>query len=602
MKPARFTRSLLLLPLTLVLAPHSPAHAASTNPDPFCARLGHGIEGSSGAQMFCLGAQPNGRSGGQAHVTTLGSNVDAANPLEDISPAGVRGYGQSETSIAAAGPYVVEAWNDAAGFFSPCPSPQYKEELTGLGFSADGGTTFTDLGGLPNSPNSNCNTFRYAGDPSVEVWQSRKGTYFYISSLYVPAFPLTGAPPPPTQVFYIALSACLASGAGAAAALSCSQPILAAQSTACFTPPPQPGSTKTKVCSFLDKDFMALDPARGRLYVSYTDFDPDPATALSNGQIELAVCDIGRPDGKRGPGGGTPGAPVCTQPKPNRPTAPPYQVVEPAHPSCANEGAYPAVDEATGDVYVAWEFNLGTNLGPAIGASPVCQSIPTQNKVALVPFSCLRPADSSACGPPSTKAAVPIVSLDAALIPGYNRIPSPKTAGANDFPRIAVRNPAGTVSIVWNDARENPGGDILLQSYALGSLAPVQASPVRLNPDTGGWHVLPALRYANQSGRLSVSYYQRASPNTALTNVDAVLGVDPRTTNTPAAGAVVTVTTAPSDWSAVSSDIIPNFGDYTDNYVERVATAPFNGTALYTSWTDGRLGVSQPFAAQTGTG
>ena len=126
MKPARFARSLLLLLLTLVLAPHSPAHAASTNPDPFCARLGHGIEASSGAQMFCLGAQPNGRSGGQAHLTPtpLGSNVDAADPLEDISPAGVRGYGQSETSIAAAGPYVVEAWNDAAGFFSPCPSPQ----------------------------------------------------------------------------------------------------------------------------------------------------------------------------------------------------------------------------------------------------------------------------------------------------------------------------------------------------------------------------------------------------------------------------------------------------------------------------------------------
>src|SRR5919198_2364694 len=512
MKPARFTRSLLLLPLTLVLAPHSPAHAASTNPDPFCARLGHGLEASSGALMFCLGAQPNGQSGGQAHLTptALGSNVDAANPSEDVTAAGVHAYGQSETSIAAAGPYVVEAWNDAAGFFSPCPSPQNKEELTGLGFSADGGTTFTDLGGLPNS---NCNNFRYAGDPSVEVWQSGGATYFYISSMYVPAFPLTGAPPPATQVFYIALSACQASGAGAAATLSCSQPILAAQSTACFTPPPQSGSTTTQVCSFLDKAFMALDPARGRLYISYTDFGQDPATALSNGQIELAVCDIGKPDGKRGPGGGTPGAPVCTQPKPNRPTAPPYQVVEPAHPSCANEGAYPAVDEATGDVYVAWEFNLGTNLGPAVGASPVCQSMPTQNKVALVPFSCLRPADSSACGPPSTKAAVPIVSLDAALIPGYNRIPSPKTSGANDFPRIAVSNPAGTVSIVWNDAREYPGGDILLQSYTLGSLAPVQASPVRLNPDTGGWHVLPALRYANQSGNLSVSYYRRASPN-----------------------------------------------------------------------------------------
>jgi hypothetical protein len=342
------------------------------------------------------------------------------------------------------------------------------------------------------------------------------------------------------------------------------------------------------------------------LYVSYTEFGPDPASALANGQIELAVCDIGTPSGTKGPAGGTAGAPVCTQPKPSRPTAPPYEVVEPAHPSCTNEGAYPAVDEATGDVYVAWEFNLDTNLGPAIGASPVCQSMPTQNKVALVPFSCLRLTPSSACGPPSTKAAVNIISMDAALIPGYNRIPSPTTAGANDFPRIAVSHPAGTVagtvSIVWNDARENPAGDILLQSYTLGNLAPVQGSPVRLNPDTGGWHVLPALRYANQSGRLSVSYYRRASPNTALTDVDTVLGVDPRTTSTPAASAVVTMTTAPSDWSAVSSNIVPNFGDYTDNYVERVATAPYNGTALYTSWSDGRLGVPQPFAAQTSTG
>jgi hypothetical protein len=130
----------------------------------------------------------------------------------------------------------------------------------------------------------------------------------------------------------------------------------------------------------------------------------------------------------------------------------------------------------------------------------------------------------------------------------------------------------------------------------------VQGSPVRLNPDTGGWHVLPALRYANQAGLLSVSYYQRASPNTALTDVDTVLGVDPRTTTTPAASAVVTMTTAPSDWNAVSSFIVPNFGDYTDNYVERVGTAPYNGTVLYTAWSDGRLGVPQPFAAHTSTG
>jgi hypothetical protein len=61
------------------------------------------------------------------------------------------------------------------------------------------------------------------------------------------------------------------------------------------------------------------------------------------------------------------------------------------------------------------------------------------------------------------------------------------------------------------------------------------------------------------------------------------------------------MTTAPSDWSAVSSNIVPNFGDYTDNYVERVGTAPYNGTALYTAWSDRRLGVPQPFEAHTST-
>jgi hypothetical protein len=48
--------------------------------------------------------------------------VNAANTAEDIAPSGVRAFGQSETSIAAAGSYVVEAWNDSTGFYAPCGS------------------------------------------------------------------------------------------------------------------------------------------------------------------------------------------------------------------------------------------------------------------------------------------------------------------------------------------------------------------------------------------------------------------------------------------------------------------------------------------------
>jgi hypothetical protein len=55
----------------------------------------------------------------------------------------------------------------------------------------------------------------------------------------------------------------------------------------------------------------------------------------------------------------------------------------------------------------------------------------------------------------------------------------------------------------------------------------------------------------------------------------------------------VTVTTASSDWSGATSDIIPNFGDYTDVYI---ATTGDDVRAVF-AWTDGRLSDPQPFTA-----
>ena len=190
------------------------------------------LQASSGMHMYCFGPQFNGaplassrsilasskppKSSGNKFTTT---NVDAANPGEDKSPNGTQAYGQSETSIAAAGPYVVEAWNDATGFFSPPCSPNNRDQLTGLGFSSDGGQTFTDLGGLPNF---NCAFSTFAGDPSVEVYQSGGNTYFYISSLL---FDFSGS--------YIAFDACSVvppGTSGSNAILSCNGPIIAVRS------------------------------------------------------------------------------------------------------------------------------------------------------------------------------------------------------------------------------------------------------------------------------------------------------------------------------------------------------------------------------------
>ena len=559
----------LAIPLAVSTIRPQVAHAAAqatshTKNNPLCAQNGlqngHGIELSQGGQMWCNPpTSPASISASSSSSNpSLGSNVDAANPKEDVTPSGVQIHGQSETSVASAGPYVVEAWNDGTGFFAPCGSPQNKEELTGFGFSNDGGKTFTDLGGLPNA---NCATSLIEGDPSVEAYTVGGSTYFYISSIFIPFNVPENA---------MSVTACKVMGSGATATLSCSQPIVAAISSQCETP--FPGFT---FCSFLDKEFLSIDPVRGRLYMSYTEFFFSFVTFTETTTVELAVCDLSTPAGPtchNGSDGSITGA--------GAPAAPYLVVAPPDVNGCENEGAYPAVDPATGAVYVAYEHNWFTGLFGCFNGTTVVFE-PTQNVMNAIPFSCLTLPTASCAGPAATQ-AVNITSLEAAFIPGYNRFPM------NDFPRLAVSDSAGTVSMVWNDTRQHGTGDIFLQSFNLGSLSLVQSSPVRINSrnDTGGWTFLPAVRQSGSNGSLNVSFYSRSSANTALTNVKASLKIDPRTTITPTRNDT-TVTTGPSDWNAVSSIIIPNFGDYTDNY--------FVGTTLFVAWSDGRLGFPNPF-------
>jgi hypothetical protein len=554
----------LAIPLAFLAMRPQVAHAAAaaqatshTKNNPICAQNGKTIELSQGGQMWCNPPTSPSRTSTSTSSSSsnpsFGSNVDAANLKEDVTPSGVQVHGQSETSVAASGPYVVEAWNDATGFFAPCGSPMNKEELTGFGFSADGGKTFTDLGGLPNA---NCATSLIEGDPSVEAYTVGGSTYFYISSIFIPFNVPENA---------MSVTACKVMGSGATATLSCGQPIVAAISSQCETP--SPGFT---FCSFLDKEFLSIDPVRGRLYMSYTEFFFSFVTFTETSTVELAACDLS-----------TPASPTCHNGSDGSITgagapAAPYLVVAPPDVNgCENEGAYPAVDPNTGAVYVGYEHDWFSGLFNCGGET-------TQNVMNFVPFSCLTLSATSPCSGPAATQAVNIHSLEAAFIPGYNRFPM------NDFPRLAVSDPAGTVSMVWNDARQHGTGDIFLQSFNLGSLSPVQSSPVRINSrnDTGGWLFLPAVRQSGSNGSLNVSFYSRSSANTALTNVNASLKVDPRTTITPTRNDT-TVTTGPSDWNAVSSIIIPNFGDYTDNY--------FVGTTLYVAWSDGRLGFPNPF-------
>ena len=558
--------SLFIIPAMFVSA--SKASAVPLLYQPFCNRLGSSIQASSGAQMFCKGAQTSGlspnlnpllrqrmglptlrqqssfqfnhplgsrfvripvRPSWMSSSPVVHGNVDAANPNEDITPSGFQAFGQSETSIAGLGTDardVVEAWNDATGFFAPCLSPNYKEELTGFGYSGDGGASFQDQGGLPND---NCANAKFFGDPSVEVYKGLNGhTYFYITSLYLP----TGNSP----VTRIAMDAC--------------QAVVGDPFLTCTTVPIIVAVSETEG-SFLDKDFAAIDQKRGRLYVSYTDF----GSGTGNGDIKLAMCRL-EPD---------PFNPNCVQPQPSSliPEMP-YVVVH-ASETCENEGAYPAVDKATGDVYVAYEHNWATNI-----FSSACNTTATTVRVSRIPASCLTATSPSPCSGPFATGEVAIASMDAAFIPGYNRFPM------NDFPRVATSDPSGTVTIVWNDARKRPTGDILLESYFLGTgfPTPVQGTffggpnPVKISNNTSPtFNMLPALRNDNTGGRLSVTWFDRRNSDAddrAFTDVFAATGVNPRTTTTPSN---FRITNVGSDWNSVSSDIVPNFGDYTDNYV-----------------------------------
>src|SRR3989442_12350677 len=252
----------LCLPVAVLAIHPQVAHAAvqeTSNPksnNPFCTKNGQSGELSQGGQMFCKGPQSNGPSSSLRTSTSIassnpsfGSNVDAASPQEDVTPSGVQIHGQSEVSVASAGPYVVEAWNDATGFFAPCGSPLNKEELTGFAFSNNGGASFTDLGGLPNA---NCASSIIDGDPSVEAYHAPDGKpYFYISSIFIPFTVPENA---------LSVTACQVSGSGSTATLACSQPIVAAISSDCQS------FDDFTFCSFLDKEVLSIDPVRGRLY------------------------------------------------------------------------------------------------------------------------------------------------------------------------------------------------------------------------------------------------------------------------------------------------------------------------------------------------
>jgi hypothetical protein len=120
------------------------------------------------------------------------SNVPVNNPAEDVVlPNGTGRFTQSETSTAVANDgTVVVAFNDTEETFGNIFTRD--EHVTGYAYSTDGGKTFTDAGGLPESDAGD------GGDPILAVNRSNGHVYFTTVGSFFSRRASSSSSPPPT--------------------------------------------------------------------------------------------------------------------------------------------------------------------------------------------------------------------------------------------------------------------------------------------------------------------------------------------------------------------------------------------------------------------
>ena len=496
---------------------------------------------SSGARAWILGPQKPVAATvlPPAQTPTFGSNLDAALPQEDLAG------GQSETAIAATNTRgqrrVLVAWNDASAFLQP-NSTLPRGSGTGVGYSSDGGRQFRDLIGLPNgNPDQ-----QWVGDPSIVRIDA---SHFAVSSLYFPSFAacLDGRP----AFLTTAISIATVSGDGSTVRFGA--PVtgpFAGNACGLFTNHPNPN------IALLDKPFLAYDAASRTLALSYTRFGLVAGSGL--GQVELVRAHV-------------PSDPATLR---SRSFSGPI-VVWPEQQLQENSGSYPAVAPG-GDTYVAWERNLDTNLfgsGDPFIHEHIALVPAGVNHVTIGGRSNPRVVTSGQINSSRTGG---VRSLDAQVIAGYNR------GTGNDFPRLAYDPAANQLLVEWNDSSAHPLGDIWMR--ALGRRLGFASHIVKVNDDSDyTLHFLPAIS-VRKDGTICSSWYdrRRSAPDSAITDYYGECRSDPSHNATD-----FRITTGSTDWTNTSSLIVPNFGDYTDNATD--------GTRTYFTWSDGRLGIPQPF-------
>lgn len=175
------------------------------------------------------------------HTSSFGPNLRVNNPAGDVFPDA----GQSETSVAANGNNLVIVWNDGDGFDRVSP----QDQLLGFGYSSNGGTSWTDGGQLPQGPGHP--KWEWTSDPALVV--NPTTGEFFAAGLVDPDGPTVDVGGTGTLH-----GVAVVKGTFSAGVFTWGTPVLV--------------QSANYAAAFIDKEWIAIDPANGNLYVSYTKF------------------------------------------------------------------------------------------------------------------------------------------------------------------------------------------------------------------------------------------------------------------------------------------------------------------------------------------
>ena len=196
-----------------------------------------------------------------------GAQAPSAFPQDDDVVTAAPG-GQAETSIAvdSTGQHVVIGYNDTRGFaLNPV-------SLSGVLYSDDGGTTFTDAGQLPTPGSDVINGTKYPqvfGDPEIKYLG---GCNFVYASIMVKKFPSLISQTRTVQTLSVHRST------------DCGHTWQGPFEVTAATNPNDITSAAGTPQDAADKEFMDVDPETGRILLSWSNFTP-----VAAGGVEIST-------------------------------------------------------------------------------------------------------------------------------------------------------------------------------------------------------------------------------------------------------------------------------------------------------------------------